>query len=106
MFCIYLEESAPKAASKDHAGRNAVLPAASAETLSAEAETLSAEAVSAETRQIVRREVGVRWAKFSEQELAALDSRDDLVRELVTRYGIEKSEAQRDVDLVLKGRGI
>jgi hypothetical protein len=98
MFCIYLEKSAPKDASKDHAGRNTVLPAASAETLSA--------AVSAETRQVVRREVGARWAKFSEQELAALDSRDDLVREVVTRYGIEKSEAQRDVDLVLKGRGI
>jgi hypothetical protein len=98
MFCIYLEKSAPKDASKDHAGRNTVLPAASAETLSA--------AVSAETRQVVRREVGARWAKFSEQELAALNSRDDLVREVVVRYGIEKNEAQRDVDLVLKGRRI
>jgi len=94
MFCIYLEESAPKEASKDHAGRNTALPATSAETLPAE------------TRQVVRREVGARWAKFSEQELAALNCRDDLVREVVTRYGIEKSEAQRDVDLVLKGRRI
>jgi hypothetical protein len=99
MFCIYLEESAPKAASKDHAGRNAALPATSAETL-------PAESVSAETRQIVRREIGARWAKFSEQELAALNDRDDLVREVVVRYGIEKGVAQRDVDLVLKGRRI
>jgi hypothetical protein len=104
MFCIYLEESAPKAASKDHAGRNTVLPATSAETLPAE--TVSAAAVSAETRQIVRREIGARWAKFSEQELAALNDRDDLVREVVVRYGIEKGVAQRDVDLVLKGRRI
>jgi hypothetical protein len=99
MFCIYLEKSAPKDTSKDHAGRNTALSAASAETL-------SAEAVSAETRQVVRREVGAKWAKFSEQELAGLNSRDDLVREVVVRYGIEKSEAQRDVDLVLKGRRI
>jgi hypothetical protein len=99
MFCIYLEESAPKAASKDHAGRNAALPAAPAETL-------PAETVSPETRQIVRREIGARWAKFSEQELAALNDRDDLVREVVVRYGIEKGVAQRDVDLVLKGRRI
>jgi hypothetical protein len=99
MFCIYLEESAPKAASKDHAGRNTALPAISAETL-------PAETVSAETRQVVRREIGARWAKFSEQELAALNDRDDLVREVAVRYGIEKGVAQRDVDLVLKGRRI
>jgi hypothetical protein len=104
MFCIYLEESAPKAASKDHAGRNTALPATSAETLPAE--TVFAETVSAETRQIVRREIGARWAKFSEQELAALNDRDDLVREVVVRYGIENGVAQRDVDLVLKGRRI
>jgi hypothetical protein len=94
-----LEESGPKAASKDRAGRNATLPAPSTETV-------SAEPASAETRQIVRREVGARWDKFSEQELAALNDRDDLVREVVARYGIEKGEAQRDVDLVLKGRRI
>jgi hypothetical protein len=106
MFCIYLEESAPKAASKDHAGRNTALPATSAETLPAETVSVSAETVSAETRQIVRREIGARWAKFSEQELAALNDRDDLVREVGVRYGIEKGVAQRDVDLVLKGRRI
>jgi hypothetical protein len=94
MFCIYLEESTPKAASKAHAGRNTALPAT------------SAEAASAETRLIVRREVGARWSKLSEQELSALTDRDDLVREVVSKYGIEMSEAQRDVDLVLKGRRI
>jgi hypothetical protein len=99
MFCIYLEESSPKAASQDHAGRNATLPATSAASL-------SAEPASAETRQIVRREVGARWDRFSEQELAALNDRDDLVREVVARYGIEKGDAQRDVDLLLKGRRI
>jgi hypothetical protein len=98
MFCIYLEEPVPTGAvvtaAKDHAGRDAVLPATSGEV------------ASADSRQSVRREVGARWDRFSEQELSALVSRDDLVREVVSRYGIEKSEAQRDVDSVLKGRRI
>jgi hypothetical protein len=89
MFCIYLEESIPKAASKAHADRKAANPD-----------------MSAETQQIVRREVGARWNKLSEQDLSALKDRDDLVREVVSRYGIEMSEAQRDVDSVLKGRPI
>jgi hypothetical protein len=81
-------------AAQDHAGRDAALP------------TASVEVASAETRQSVRREVGARWDRFSEQELSALANADDLVREVVSRYGIEKSEAQRDVDSVLKGRRI
>jgi hypothetical protein len=98
MFCIYLEEPAPEGAvmtaATDHAGRDAVLPATAAEV------------ASGDTRQSVRREVGARWDRFSEQELSALANRDDLVRKVVSRYGIEKSEAQRDVDSVLKGRRI
>jgi hypothetical protein len=88
MFCIYLEESTPKAASKAHADRNAANPDIPAET------------------QIVRQEVGARWSKLSQQALSALKDRDDLVREVVSRYGIEKSEAQRDVDSLLNGRPI
>jgi hypothetical protein len=94
MFCIYLEESTLKAASKAHAARNAADPG------------VSAESASAETQQIVRREVGARWNKLSAQDLSALKDRDDLVREVVSRYGIEMSEAQSDVDSVLKGRPI
>jgi hypothetical protein len=97
MFCIYLEQSAPKTAVKDHAGRTAALPPA---------ETAAAEAGQAEAGQIVRREVGARWGKLSEQDLSALKNRDDLVREVVSRYGIENGEAERDVDSVLKGRRI
>ena len=89
MFCIYLEESTPKAAFKAHADRN----------------TASLDA-SAAARQIVRGEVGAKWSKFSEQDLSALKDRDDLVREVVLRYGVEMSEAQRDVDSVLQGRPI
>ena len=64
------------------------------------------EVAPADARQSLRREVGARWDRFSEQELSALANADDLVREVVSRYGIGKSEAQRDVDSVLKGRRI
>ncbi|HWF95143.1 MAG TPA: hypothetical protein VG291_09330 [Xanthobacteraceae bacterium] len=60
----------------------------------------------AEASRTVRREVGAKWGKFSEQDLSALRDRDDLVQKIVSRYGIETSEAQRDVDLVLKGHHI
>jgi hypothetical protein len=87
MFCIYLEESTTKAASKALAD-------------------VARPDGSAETGRTVRREVGAKWDKLSEQDLSALKDRDDLVQKIVSRYGIETSEAQRDVDLVLKGRHI
>ena len=89
MFCIYLEESTPKAASKAHADRNT----ASLDT-------------SAVARQIVREEVGAKWSKFSEQDLSALKSNNDLVTQLAAKYSLEKTQAQRDVDALMKGRQI
>jgi hypothetical protein len=89
MFCIYLEKSTTKAASQAHADGSVANPGGSAET-----------------SRTIRREVGAKWDKFSEQDLSALKDRDDLVQEIVSRYGIETNEAQRAVDLVLKGRPI
>jgi hypothetical protein len=60
----------------------------------------------AEARQIVLKEVGAKWGKFSEQDLSALKGKDDLVTQLATKYSIEKAQAQRDVDALLKGRPI
>ena len=54
--------------------------------------------------QIVRKEIGVKWNKFSEQDLTALKDKDDLVTQVVAKYGLEKAQAQRDVDGLLKGR--
>jgi hypothetical protein len=59
-----------------------------------------------ETRQIVLKEVGAKWGKFSEQDLAALKNKDDLVTQVVAKYSLEKGQAQRDVDILLKGRSI
>ncbi len=60
----------------------------------------------AETRQIVLKEIGAKWGKFSEQDLSALKSKDDLVTQVVAKYSLEKGQAQRDVDALLKGRPI
>ncbi|HXV74031.1 MAG TPA: hypothetical protein VD713_04815 [Sphingomonadales bacterium] len=58
-----------------------------------------------EGRTSILKEIGAKWNKFSEQDLSGLQNRDDLVTEVVAKYSIDKSQAQRDVDSVLKGRG-
>ena len=60
----------------------------------------------ADTRQIVLKEISAKWGKFSEQDLSALKSKDDLVTQVVGKYSLEKDQAQRDVDTLLKGRQI
>jgi len=60
----------------------------------------------ADTRQIVLKEIGAKWGKFSEQDLSALNSKDDLVTQVVGKYSLEKDQVQRDVDALLKGRQI
>ncbi len=60
----------------------------------------------AETRRIVLKEVGAKWSKFSEQDLSALKGKDDLVTQVVAKYSLEKGQAQRDVDALLRGRQI
>jgi hypothetical protein len=62
--------------------------------------------MTAETKQIVLKEIGSKWGKFSEQDLSALKGNDDLVNQVVAKYGLEKAQPQRDVDALLKGRHI
>jgi hypothetical protein len=62
--------------------------------------------MTAETKQIVLKEIGAKWGKFSEQDLSALKGNDDLVNQVVAKYALEKAQAQRDVDVLLKGRRI
>lgn len=61
---------------------------------------------SAEAKQTLLKDIGAKWNKFSEQELGALNSEDDLVNQVVAKYTIDKAQAQRDVDAVMKGRQI
>ena len=60
----------------------------------------------AEAKQILLKDISSRWGKFSEQELDALRSKDDLVTQIVAKYSIDKAQAQSDVDAVMKGRQI
>jgi hypothetical protein len=60
----------------------------------------------AETKEIVFNEIRSRWGKFSEDDLSALKDSNDLVRQLAAKYGIENTQAQRDVDALLNGRRI
>ena len=59
---------------------------------------------SAENKQILLKDIGAKWGKFSEQELGALKNRDDLVTQVASKYSLDKMQAQRDVDAVMKGR--
>jgi hypothetical protein len=61
---------------------------------------------STENKQILLKDIGAKWDKFSEQELGALKNKDDLVIQVVAKYAIDKSQAQRDVDAVMNGRQI
>ena len=49
--------------------------------------------ITAETKQIVLKEIGSKWGKFSEQDLSALKGNDDLVNQVVAKYGLEKAQA-------------
>ena len=45
----------------------------------------------AETGKIVLKEIGAKWGKFSEQDLSALRNKDDVVTQIVAKYGLESS---------------
>ena len=61
---------------------------------------------SGEAKQILLKDIGAKWGKFSEQELGALKNKDDLVTQVIAKYSIDKVQAQKDVDAVMKGRQI
>lgn len=75
-------------------------------TLGSSASSAKSEAPADDMKQTVRNEVRARWDKFSEQELSGINGKDDLVTQIVARYGTEKMQVQRDVDALLKGRQI
>jgi hypothetical protein len=52
----------------------------------------------------MRSEIGQKWPKFSNQEIAAMKSKDDLVAQVQSKYQLDKMQAQKDVDAFAKGR--
>ena len=59
-----------------------------------------------EASQMIRKDIKTKWDKFSDQELTSLKNNDELVTQIVVKYGLEKAQAQRDVNALLKGREI
>jgi len=68
--------------------------------------TVAKPETSAGARQIVCNEIRLKWGKFSDQDLSALKDNNDLVAQRAAKYGLEKAQAQRDVDVLMKGRQI
>jgi len=52
----------------------------------------------------MRGEIQQKWGKFSAQEITSLKDEDDLVAQVQTKYSLDKTQAQRDVDAFAKGR--
>jgi len=55
-------------------------------------------------RRISVLDIRERWANFNEVELAAIKSRSDLVRRIQAKYGLNKMQAETNVDVWAKGR--
>jgi hypothetical protein len=68
--------------------------------------TVAKPANAAQMREIVLKEISAKWGKFSEQDLSALKNKDDVVVQIVAKYGYDKQQVQRDVDSLMKGRHI
>jgi division protein CdvB (Snf7/Vps24/ESCRT-III family) len=59
-----------------------------------------------ETKQIILKEIGAKWGRFTEQDLSALKGKDDLVNQVASKYSLDKAQAQRDFDALMKGRSL
>ena len=57
-----------------------------------------------EGKQILLKDIASKWSKFSETEIAALKSRDELVTGVQAKYSLDATQAGREVDSVVKGR--
>ena len=52
---------------------------------------------------MVMKDIRAKWSHFSEQDVAALKGKADLVTQVAAKYGLEQAQAQRDVDAAAQG---
>jgi hypothetical protein len=52
----------------------------------------------------MRGDIQKQWSKFTYEEVSALKTKDDLVAKVQTKYALDKTQAQKDVDAFAKGR--
>jgi hypothetical protein len=57
-------------------------------------------------RQAVIKDICAKWSKFSEQDVSALKGKSDLVTQVASKYSMPQSQAQTEVDALLKGRQV
>lgn len=50
------------------------------------------------------KDIMAKWDKFSQIEVGALKSEDDLVSQLVTKYSLDKTQAQTEAKTLVNGR--
>ena len=54
----------------------------------------------------VMKDICAKWSKFSEQDVAAIKGKSDLVSQVVVKYGLPQIQAQSELDALLKGRQV
>jgi hypothetical protein len=52
----------------------------------------------------MRDEIAQKWPKFTAAEVAALNSKEDLITGVQSKYSLDKAQAQKEVDSFAKGR--
>jgi hypothetical protein len=57
-------------------------------------------------KQAVSKDICAKWSKFSEQDVSALKGKSDLVSQVASKYSMPQTQAQTEVDALLKGRQV
>jgi hypothetical protein len=57
-----------------------------------------------EGKKLLMKDIASKWSKFSETEIAAMTSRDELVSGVQSKYSLDDTQARREVDGLLAGR--
>lgn len=52
----------------------------------------------------MRGDIAKKWSKFTEQDVTALKTKDELVAQVQSKYQLDKAQAQKDVDAFANGR--
>jgi hypothetical protein len=66
----------------------------------------SAKPQTTDQKQTVMKDICAKWSKFSEQDVTALKGKSDLVTQVASKYSMPQTQAQTEVDALLKGRQV
>lgn len=97
------EQMANSAAANAKSAKAAAVAAAD----SAKPAAMSPEtAAKVETKTTLAHDIRGKWDKFSEIEVGALNSDDDLINQVAAKYAVSVDQAKSDVTTLLAGRTI